>query len=150
MIRIATLDDLDAVTELGKQSLLDGPYAGEIHFNHDRAKGFAKSIIAVLGKVLLWEEGGQPVGLLAFLFFPHYFSGEPTAQEIMFYLMPGFRTARAIGDSPAIRLLHAAEDMAKKLGAKKMQFTAPAKTGVGFLYERCGYKMVEVGYQKAL
>ena len=70
MIRIATLDDLDAVTELGKQSLIDGPYAGQIQFNHDRARGFAKSVISVLGKILLWQEGGQPVGLLAFIFFP--------------------------------------------------------------------------------
>lgn len=150
MIRIATLDDLDAVTELGKQSLVDGPYAGEVQFNHERAKAFAKNVINVLGKVLLWEEGGQPVGLLAFIFFPHYFSGEPTAQEVVFYIRPEFRAAKAIGDSPGLRLMQSAEDLAKKLGAKKIQFTAPAKTGVGILYERVGYKLVEVGYQKCL
>jgi GNAT superfamily N-acetyltransferase len=146
MIRIATLEDLDAVTELGKLSLINGAYGDDLKFNADRARAFAKSVITILGKVLLWEEGGQPVGLLAFLFFPHFFSGEPTAQEIMFFVRAEFRAG-----NPALRLLWAAEEMARNMGAKKMQFTAPAATtGVGALYERCGYKMLEVGYQKSL
>lgn len=147
MVRIATMEDLDAVTELGKLSLIEGPYGDQIQFNHDRAYNFAKSVITVLGKVLLWVEGSQPVGLLGFLFFPHFFTGEPTAQEVMFFVRKEFRAG-----NPALRLLWAAEEMAKQMGAKKMQFTAPvvAVSQVGAMYERCGYKVLEVGYQKAL
>jgi hypothetical protein len=150
MIRIATLEDIEAVLELGKQSLIDGPYAGKIQFNVDRARGFVTNVINVLGKIVLWEEGGQAVGLLAFIFFPHYFSGEPTAQELMYYVRPEFRAVKSFGDSPSLRLLQAAEQIAINLGAKKFQLTAPAKTGLGLLYDRVGYRLVEEGYQKCL
>jgi GNAT superfamily N-acetyltransferase len=144
VIREATTEDIPRVVELGKLSLIDGPYRETIKFNHEQATRFATLIIQAVGKVLVWEEGGETVGLLAFLLMPHYLSGEQTAQEVMWYVLPEHRSG-----GTAIRLLWAAEELAKKLGAKRMLFTAP-NMNVAHIYERFGYKQIEIGFQKAL
>jgi GNAT superfamily N-acetyltransferase len=84
------------------------------------------------------------VGLLGFIVFPHYFSRELTAGELMWYVEPEFRQSFT-----ALALLRKAEQMARAMGAKRMQFTAPT-VEVGKAYEALGYKQIEVSYQKEL
>lgn len=121
-----------------------GPYAGISKDNPEQSALLAKNVIETSGKVLLWEVDGIAVGLLAFIVYDHYFSGEKTAIEMIWFVLPEHRTGAA-----ALRLLWAAQDLAKEMGAKKMQFTAPTET-VGQLYKRFGYKQIEVCYQKEL
>lgn len=146
MIRHATMDDMESILALGMDSLVSGPYAGRVAFNRDRCTQLATQLIKENGVVLLWQEPGYPapMGILAFIVTPHFFTGEITAGEVMWYVCPEARNTGA-----ALKLLWAAEDTARAMGAKKMQFTAPTDT-VAALYKRFGYLQQEVLYQKEL
>lgn len=90
------------------------------------------------------------VGVLAFVVFPHFFTGELTATETIWFVEPEHRRISSWPDgSIAMQLLSQAEDAARSMGAVKMQFTAPTSP-VGNIYKRIGYKEMEVGYQRNL
>jgi hypothetical protein len=142
MIREATLEDLPRILELGDAFLAEGTYQGKKK-SREHAEKFARLIIEGIGKILLWEEDDKRVtGILAFILLPHYFTGEMTAQEIMWFVEPQFRKG-----CPSFRLLWAAEALAKSLGATTMQFTAPTRNAAA-LYERFGYKPLEMTFEK--
>lgn len=145
MIREATPADIPRIVEMGSRSLLEGPYKDQVA---DRPEESAKLALRVMesqqGTVLVAEENGTLVGLLGFVIFPHYFSGESTAGELMWYVEPEYRRSFT-----ALALLRKAESMARGAGAKRMQFTAPT-TAVGDAYKALGYKAIEVSYQKEL
>lgn len=97
------------------------------------------------GKILLYEnDGGRVVGLLGFIIFPHYFTQEMTANEIMWYVEPEERRGGG-----ALQLLWEAERQAKAMGATHMGFSAP-NANVAKIYERFGYKQLEVSFVKEL
>jgi GNAT superfamily N-acetyltransferase len=146
LIRAATTEDVSDIVRLGSQSLKDGPYAGMLKDTPEESARLALNVIGgANGKVLLYEnDGGKVAGLLGFIIFPHYFTGEPTATEIMWYVEPQERK-----EGGAVKLLWEAEKQAREMGATRMGFTAP-NAEVGKLYERFGYKQVEVTYMKEL
>lgn len=144
MIRVATLDDVPRILELGAQSLIDGPYAGKWDNNPEQARKLAEHIINTAGQVLLYEEGGAVHGLLGFVVSPHFFTGEIVAAEIMWYVLPEHRAG-----GHALTLLWEAEKTARLLGATRLQFTAPNEK-VGDIYTRFGFEKIEVLYQKEL
>lgn len=146
MIRAATAADVPRIVELGSRSLRDGPYAKMLKDTPEQSARIAFYVIeSTKGKVLLYEnDEGKVVGLLGFIIFPHYFTGEPTATEIMWYVEPEERAGGG-----AIKLLWEAEKQAKEIGATRMGFTAPNEE-VGSLYKRFGYEKVEVSYMKEL
>jgi hypothetical protein len=150
MIREACEKDIPRIIEMGSRSLLEGPYRDEIADKPEHTKRLAALLINnPHAKILVYENDQHLFGVLAFILFPHYFSGELTAGELIWYVEPEARAMKAFGDGPAINLLREAETLARKLGAIKMQFTAPT-TAVGELYKRVGYKQVEVSYQRTL
>ena len=146
MIRAATQWDVPQIVELGSQSLIDGPYKDLIKDVPKQTTIFANQIIENKnGKVLLYEnDNGKVAGLLAFLIFPHPFTGEPTATELMWYVLPEEREGGA-----GVKLLWEAEKEAKTMGATYMGFTAPT-LDVAALYKRFGYKQLEVTFMKEL
>lgn len=146
MIRGAGIEDVPEIVRLGSRSLADGPYKGMLKDTPEQSARFALQVInSMNGKVLLYEnDHGKVVGLLAFLIYPHYFTQEPTATEIMWYVEPEERAGGG-----GIKLLWEAEKQAKAMGALRMGFTAPTAE-VASLYERFGYKQVEVSFQKEL
>ena len=146
MIRNATPEDLPRILELGAQSLVDGPYAGRIKNSPEQAARLAlETILHANGKVLLLEnEAGLIVGILGFFVFPHYFTGEPTATEIIWYVLPEERKGGG-----GLQLLWQAEKEAKEIGAIRMGFTAP-NSDVAAIYQRFGYQQVEVSFMKDL
>lgn len=145
MIREASQADIPRIVELGSESLLEGPYRELIKDKPEQTAQLAIEVIREKGKVLLFEnDEGKIVGLLGFIIFPHYFTGEITAGEMIWYVSPDER--KGCG---AIRLLWAAEKLAKELGAIRMQFTAPTSE-VGAIYKRFGYQQIEVSFQKEL
>jgi GNAT superfamily N-acetyltransferase len=130
---------------MGSRSLLEGPYRDQLADNPEESAKLALSVMNIPnGKILLAEESGQVIGLLGFIIYPHYFSGEITAGEIMWYVEPEFRKSFT-----ALALLRKAESMARAAGAKRMQFTAPSDE-VGDAYKALGYQRLEVSYQKVL
>ena len=146
MIRAATTDDVSDIVRLGSQSLIDGPYAGMLKDTPEQSAKLAIEVIEKSnGKILLYQnDAGKVAGLLGFLVFPHYFTQEPTATEIMWYVEPNERK-----EGGAIKLLWEAEKQAKEMGATRMGFSAPNEE-VGKLYERFGYRKLEVTYMKEL
>lgn len=145
MIREATSEDIPRIVEMGSRSLLDGPYREQIADNPEQAALLALQVIHNQnGRVLVAEEDGKVIGLMALILFPHYFSGELTAGELMWYVEPEFRQSFT-----SLALLRGAERLARDAGAKRMQFTAPT-SDVASAYKSLGYSQVEVSFQKAL
>jgi len=144
MIREAQESDIPRIVEMGSRSLKEGPYKDQVGDNPDITKQLAWDVISQKGRVLIALEDGKIIGLLAFILFPHYFSSELTAGELMWYVLPEYRKSFT-----AIALLRAAERMARELGAKRMQFTAPTDE-VASAYARLGYSQIEVSFQKEL
>lgn len=143
MIREANEADIPRITEMGSRSLREGPYKDLVA---DKPEQTGKLALDVMQKgfILVSEEDDKLTGLLAFIVFSHYFSGELTAGEVMWYVEPEYRQSFT-----GLCLLRAAERMARKFGAKFMQFTAPTAE-VGNAYEALKYHQVEVTFQKAL
>lgn len=133
------------MVEMGRDFLLNGPYREIISDNPQQAVRFANILLDTPGaKVLVDEEAGQVKGMIAFYLFPHFYSGEMTAMELIWYVDPAERKSFC-----GIALLRAAERIAREMGARYMQFTAPSEH-VGRIYELAGYRPIEIGYQKAL
>jgi len=144
-IREAVESDMPRILAMGARSLAEGPYRDQINDNPEAAAKLAlHTIQAQNGKLILYEKAGNAIGLLAFFVFPHWLSGEPTATEAMWYVEPEERRSMA-----AICLFRAGERIAREMGAKRMQFTAPTAE-VGRMYELLGYKQLEIGFQKVL
>lgn len=144
MIRLATNGDVPEIVRLGSLSLKGGAYEKLIADKPEHTEKLALQIIHGGGKVLLWEEGEKISGLLAFLILPHPFSGELIATELMWYVEPEARKSGA-----GIKLLWESERIAKEMGVKTFQFTAPDEQ-VGALYKRFGYAQIEIAYLKEL
>jgi len=145
MVREATEADVPRIVELGSRSLENGPYASMMKDAPEQSARLALQVMHGSGKILLYEnDEGEVVGLLGFAVFPHYFTGQLTANEIMWYMLPEERAGGG-----ALKLLWEAEKLAKKMGAIYMGFTAPDEK-VAKLYERFGYKQIEVSFMKVL
>lgn len=144
MIRQATIEDIPRLVEMGRRSLAEGPYAAMLADNPAQTEILAHQVIEKSGKVLVAEENKKIVALLALFVGPHFYSGELTASELMWYVEPEFRQSFT-----GISLLRAGEALAKTLGAKSMIFTAPT-VEVGKAYSQLGYSPIETNYRKVL
>jgi GNAT superfamily N-acetyltransferase len=146
LIRAAIASDVPRIVELGSRSLKDGPYSRMIKDTPEHSAALAlQTIENANGKILVYEtDSGKVAGLLGFFVFPHYFTGEPTATELMWYVEPEERKGGG-----GMQLLWEAEKEAKAMGAKRIGFTAP-NADIAKLYERFGYKQVEVSFMKEL
>lgn len=146
MIRLATEADIPMLVQLGSRSLLDGPYKGEIRDNPEAHAKLALDVIREKGHVLVIEYEGKVVGLMGFIIFPHYFSGDITGGELMWYCLPEYRKLCGLD---TIMLVRRAERMCREAGAKWMQLSAPTQEVAG-AYESMKYKPMEMTYRKEL
>lgn len=150
MIREATAADIPRIIEMGRNFLLSGPYRDIMPDNPEVATSLAEKLVAYpKAKVLVAEEGGKVIGVFAFVIYPHYYSGLPTAGELIWHVLPEYRRMTSFTNGPALNLLNEAEKLAKEMGAVQMHLTAPT-VEVGALYKRRGYQQVEIGFQRAL
>lgn len=150
MIREAATVDLPQVVALALESLETGPYKDIVKRNPKQAAALTRQLITDKnGMVLISEENGRINGLFGFIVFPHFYSGEPTAGELIWYVTPDARLLHSFGDGIAFSLLEAGEKKAFEMGAKTMQLGAPTE-GVGKIYQRKGYTQIEVTYRREL
>lgn len=98
--------------------------------------------LAKSGCVVVSERAGRIVGMLGYVIFPHFLSGELVAGEVFWWVEPEER-------GEGVKLLRAAEARAKDFGAVSMQMIAPNDRVAG-LYERLGYRRVETSFQRPL
>ena len=145
MIREATEDDIPRLVEMGRRFIEESPYKEFIASNSEQMESLVGQILAnPQGRILLSEKDGIPNGMLALIAFPHYFSGEIIAGELVWWVDP---EARAGGTG--LKLMRKAEQLATEMGAVKMQMVAPDER-IGKLYQHFGYKKVESTYQRDL
>jgi hypothetical protein len=145
IVREATPEDVGKIVDMGRNFLLSGPYKEQV----DNPEQATKLAFAMLqngnGKVLVSEEDGVVTGVFAFLMYPHYFTGQLTGMELIWYVTPEARKG-----GTALKLLAEAEKISRTCGVKRMQLTAPTEE-VGKLYRFCGgYRQLEVSYERVL
>ena len=143
MIRKALPADMDRLVAMGQRFASETEYSAFVTVDPARV---AHSIVQVAsspdGVVLVSGSDASLTGMIAMLAYDHPYSGERTAFELEWWVEPEAR-----GDG--VRLLRAAEDWAREVGATKMQMVAP-NGRVGALYSRLGYAPVETSYQRSL
>jgi len=142
-IRPATVDDVDAVVELGLEFLNTSTYR---QLGAGDPEAIARLLCTVLdhGAVFLAVVDGAVVGMIALLIVPHIFSGATYCDEVAWFVKPGHR-GRA-----GILLLNEAERWAMQKHANVIKMVAPEGTTVGDLYRRKGYQVIETAHIKVL
>jgi GNAT superfamily N-acetyltransferase len=141
MIRTATVQDIPRMVEMGERFRHDSTYGTRFAKNPKQMAVLAEKLIAK-DSALLAERDGKVIGMLGYIVYEHFVSGETFAGEVFWWVEPEFA-----GDGP--RLMREAEKRAKQAGAVEMQMIAPTEKVAKF-YERCNYAFVESTYQKTL
>ena len=141
--RHAVEADIPQIVAMGSR-FIDSEYAGYLTFSPRTIADFAQRLITGAGVVFLAEAETRIVGMMAMTTYPHPFSGETIATEVVWWMEPEAR-----GGSAALRLFAESEAWARSQGATKLQMIAPSDHVAQF-YERIGFERIEVHYQKAL
>lgn len=133
--------DVPRLVELGLRFRLESEYRDHLGENPAKMAELAANL-ANCGSLLVSERAGELVGMLGYVVFPHFLSGETVAGEVFWYVSPEHR-------GEGLKLLRAAEERARAAGAKYMQMIAP-NDRVASVYERLDYQFVESAYQRKL
>jgi GNAT superfamily N-acetyltransferase len=141
MIRLAAEPDIPRLVEMGRRFREETGYRAHIAENPAKMAQLAAQL-AANGGLLVSERDGRLVGMLGYILFDHFLSGEMVAGEVFWWVEPEHRGA-------GVRLLIEAERRARAAGASRMQMIAPTDK-VGQFYQRVGYEYVESAYQKNL
>jgi hypothetical protein len=145
-IRIAEARDIPAIIAMGSRSLLEGPYRDQLADKPGVTTALAEKLLTMeMAKILVCEEQDGLLGVFAFVVFPHYYSGETVAGEMIWYVVPEARKSNR-----ALELLWAAERLAHEIGAEKMQLTAPTDEIAAMYGQLRGYLKVETAFQRSL
>ena len=150
MIRDALEADIPRILEMSRRFLAEGPYRDDVIDKEEVTNALALRLVqSPEHRVLVSDEGGKLTGLVVMLIYPHYFSGERTAGELIWYVEPEHRQSWT-----GIALARAAERVAREMGATTIQFTAPATAtadkDIAKMYELMGYHAVETTFSRSL
>jgi GNAT superfamily N-acetyltransferase len=141
MIRLAREFDIPRLVEMGLRFRQETSYCQHIKENPEQMSKTAKQLIATNG-LLVSERQGNIIGMLGFVIYPHFLSGEICAGEVFWWVEPEHR-------GEGVKLLKETEKIAKKAGAARIQMIAPNEKVAEF-YRLCGYEYVETAFQKSL
>ena len=147
-LRLATLNDVPALLELGKDLYKDSPFAS-MKFDFSKVKEQLEAAIMMPDQwlVLVSHDEGKPVGcLVAYVFHPLY-SKDKIACEVLWHLLPEYRKGRR-----GVDMMTAFEYWAKLLGCTVCQYgwMSSSPPRMEELYLKRGLKMVEKVYFKEL
>src|SRR5437762_11638475 len=92
MIREAREADLGRLVEMGQRFLRESSYKTHLSDNPEQMRKLAKDLTE-RNSVLVAEEDGQLIGMLGFLVYPHFLSGDLTVGEVFWYVEPEHRGA---------------------------------------------------------
>jgi GNAT superfamily N-acetyltransferase len=141
MIRAAIAADVPRLVEMGRRFRSVTGYAKILAENPEKMAELAGQLVSQ-GGLLVSERSGTLVGMLGFIVYPHFISGETTGGEVFWWVEPEHR-------GEGVKLLREAERLARAAGAQKMQMIAPTER-VATFYQRLGYEFVEASYQRSL
>lgn len=145
-IRVATLDDLPRILDLGELLHRESPRWSRLRFSRERAAECMRRCIEdARGVIFVAERNGEVVGGIAGWAEQHWASEDVVAQEVSFFMTPGAR-----GSMAATRLICALRAWAEMRGAVWLQ--AGTSTGLdpertAGLYERLGFSRCAIGLE---
>ena len=118
MIRLAALDDIPRMVELGALMHAESPEFKGMRFDSDKLAATIATVISNTGGgfARALELQGRVVGGMLAMATPHYFSPDFVTCDLAMFIAPEHR-----GGMAAVRLLAAYRDWGKKLGAAKVQ-----------------------------
>lgn len=115
MIREAVEGDIPNLVSLGKMFLDESGYGDIVSFNPFKAHETLKGIIGGNGVVFVAEREGLVVGGLGLLQYTMYFSDDPVAVELFWWMHPSHRNGM---DGP--RMLKRALEWGKERGLRML------------------------------
>lgn len=141
MIRDATLADIPRMVEMGQHFRKQTSYDKFLSDSPETMKKLGETLIERNG-LIVSEERGEVIGMLGFIIYEHFISGDLTAGEVFWFVEPQHRGS-------GIRLMKEMERRARSAGAKNMQMVAPSWKVAKF-YKRSGFELMEMSYQRTL
>lgn len=141
MIRLACASDIPRLVEMGLRFRRESEYSQHLLENAEKMAELAAQL-AASDSLLVSDRGGRLVGMLGYVVFRHFLSGELVSGEVFWWVEPEHR-------GEGLKLLRAAEDRSRSYGAKYMQMIAP-NDRVADLYRRLSYTFVESAFQRPL
>jgi GNAT superfamily N-acetyltransferase len=141
MIRMATLEDVPALVELGRLLCTESPVYTRLHYNGERVAAFIRELImSPRGFAWVGEQDGVVVAVFLAAPQAHWACDALIATELVLYVRPESR-----GSSIAARLVAEFITWAKSIGAEIA--AAGSTTGVNEeltvrLYERFGFQRI--------
>lgn len=129
------------MVEMGQRFRGESIYARYLADNPERMTTLAQDLVSK-NSVLVSERQGTVIGMLGFIIYSHFISGEMMAGEVFWWVEPEHR-----GEGP--KLLSEMKKRARIAGAKHYQMIAPNEK-VGRFYESLGCDFVESTYQGTL
>lgn len=139
MIRRATMDDIEILTNVAEDVLADLPNYASAHVNKDHSRAMLRTFLGLEDLGCFFEEkDGEIVGLFMAMVHPQWFTPCLEMSELMFWVRKDQRRTSLARD-----LLKVAEEWAVSRGAKKLLIAA----GSGYetervvkFYQRYGYE----------
>ena len=145
-IRRATVDDLDAIVDMGQRFIAFGPLGKYVTADREQLRAGVAAFLQV-GAWFLAEINGRTVGMLACAVAPMWFAPHIlVAHELAWWV-----DEEARGSSAAIRLVRAYEEWAHEQGAHVVamsQLVAENGEQVGRMLRKLGYEPSEMTYVK--
>ena len=145
MIRELTIKEVPLLIECAKSFWEEGRIPGR--FNADCfVKGWTAFLEQRIGVILVAEEQGEIVGGIGGSLFPDFNTGDLTATEMFWYLMPGHR-------GQGLRLLREFERAMRERGGKRIwmvHLMAVNAERMAEYYARNGYALSEQFFVKEL
>lgn len=141
LIRDATASDLPRIVEMGIHFRSLSKYADFLAENKEVMRRMATTLIKAKTLLLLENESGVS-GMLGYVVYPHFISGEIIAGEIFWWVEPRQRRH-------GMKLLEEMSRRAKLAGATQIQMVAPDEK-TARVYRHFGFEFVESSFQKSL
>jgi len=147
MITRLTEKTLSQIDEIGKSFAEEASYPGGWSW-FSFSKMWVPLLVSQLGTIFVVEDAGKLVGALGAIFIPDPYSGQLTAMEQFWYVLPSHRKTRAGMD-----LFQAFQEEAKKRQVKKLVMVHLASLTPESLqkfYEANGFRLAEQTFWKEL
>lgn len=148
VIRKGNCTDIPAIISMARDMHAESPRYRTLGFDAEKINALALGLILnpEAGGVLVAEQNGYLVGMLAFYVSEFFFGGDLLASDLVMYVRPQFR-----GGSIFPRLVVAFEKWADEFGVKEKQLGVSAgidSERVVDVLKRMGYAPVAIGTMK--
>lgn len=143
-IREATPEDSEALITMTQHFLEQTLYGALFGFHRESIAILVVTVIHV-GVILIGEDAGVGVGMIAIAALDHPISGDKYAEELAWWVEPSHRHG-TLGP----RLLRSAERWCVQNDLNMLKMVAPHGSRVGAIYEHRGYRPIETAYVKKL